>query len=187
MSLRHGPGVPTDARLTGSDPLGEWSPVDDRAPAGAATSSGSLLRADGASSRGPALAPHRALALDALELLRRFGGTVAADAAWADPAFERQVEEVRHQLGPIQSRRALAASFEREAAMRSLTAVGESGRVLGSPGPVRLAYAVRWLELGDGESWPGWTRLMSGGARARRVMDCRLADRRCRSKVRLRR
>jgi len=97
------------------------------------------------------------LALDALHLLRRYRGTVAADAAWSDPAFSREVESVRSQLAPIRSRRALADSFGREAThIRALLLVPD-GRPIDPPGPLRLAYAIRWLELGDGEARPAWS------------------------------
>jgi hypothetical protein len=109
------------------------------------------------------------LALDALAILRRFRGTVAADAAWSDPDFARQVDTVRTELAPIRSRHVLADSFAREAAHLHGSLLAPIGRPLEAPGPVRLAYAVRWLELGDGEDRPGWSRLVGGHRRALRA------------------
>jgi hypothetical protein len=86
------------------------------------------------------------LALDALALLRRFRGEAAAEAAQSDPVFMHQLEVARSQLAPIRSRDGLAASFVREAFQ------AHPGR----SEPVRLAYAIRWLELGDGEARPIW-------------------------------
>jgi hypothetical protein len=34
----------------------------------------------------------------------------------------------------------------------------------GAIGPVRLAYTVRWLELGDGAARPGWTGFLADRA-----------------------
>jgi hypothetical protein len=49
-----------------------------------------------------------------------------------DPMFDRRVEMIRGHLAPIQTRRSLASSFEREANPEDA---------------VRAAYAIRWLEL----------------------------------------
>jgi hypothetical protein len=49
------------------------------------------------------------------------------------------VDAVRHQLGPIRTRRSLAASYGREAFHRTDP---------GGAAAVRLAYALRWAELG---------------------------------------
>jgi hypothetical protein len=98
---------------------------------------------------GPAAAPHRTLALDARHLARALRERSRDAGLWGEPAFARDVDRIRRQLGPIRSRHGLAASFEREAVRdRSL----------------RVAYAVRWLELGDGVPRPGWTRLVTARA-----------------------
>jgi hypothetical protein len=99
------------------------------------------------------------LALDALRVRRAAAGrsrqpataTAAAVPAAATPpqavtaptemAFSREVDTIRVHLGPIRSRASLAASFEREATRIEA---------------VRLAYAIRWLELGDGIARPPW-------------------------------
>jgi hypothetical protein len=76
--------------------------------------------------------------------------TPAAHAAATPPsaatpptemAFSREVDTIRVHLSPIRSRASLAASFEREATRIEA---------------VRLAYAIRWLELGDGIARPPW-------------------------------
>ena len=54
-------------------------------------------------------------------------------SAWCAPAFGTRVDRVRTQLLPIRSLSALADSFAREH--------GTNDQV------VRLAYALRWLEL----------------------------------------
>jgi hypothetical protein len=70
------------------------------------------------------------------------------------------VERTRGQLGPIASRAVLAASFSREASV----AVSRQATVspANPPGPVRVAYAIRWLELGDERPRPDWTSITKG-------------------------
>ena len=91
---------------------------------------------------------------------------------WRTPSFGRELGSVRAQLRPIRSRRALAASFSRDAAIAATTppepidttAVTSSARSLGldAPGPVRVAYAIRWLELGDGRERAPWEAWLQG-------------------------
>jgi len=112
------------------------------APVGTSrTLSGDLLPPGGSPARDPAPVPTRALALDALDVLRRRRAEEPWVGPWSDPMFLAQVEAIRAQLAPIRSRRSLADSFAREA-FRS------SGRAVPNEiGPLRLAYALRWLEL----------------------------------------
>ena len=99
------------------------------------------------------------LALDALMVTRTLRDHPRDADPWGEPAFAREVDLIRSQLMPIRSRRGLAASFEREAFQSNER-----------PGPrepatmraVRVAYALRWLELGDGVMRSGWTGLVTG-------------------------
>lgn len=121
----------------------------------------------------PARDSERALAPDALRVLRHVVRTAADDQPWSDPAFERAVETVRRQLAPIGSRRSLARSFEREAFHVRRAATLDDG-IMDVPGPVRLAYAIRWLELGDGQPRPPWGTFRRTHARGHsRVVDPR--------------
>ena len=72
----------------------------------------------------------------------------------------REVGLVRAHLAPIRSRAGLAASFSREA-FHAVPAdeVGEA------TGAVRVAYALRWLELRSGHAWPSWPPSDSAGSR----------------------
>jgi len=80
----------------------------------------------------------------------------------AKPAFAWEVDRVRRQLAPIVSRRALASSFAREAFRTAGASAAGAIRGTGSIGPVHCAYAVRWLELGDGAPRPGWSGFVAG-------------------------
>lgn len=75
------------------------------------------------------------------------------------PAFAREVDQIRAQLAPIRDRRGLAASFGREA-FRTFDP-RDASTSTGGIGPVRVAYAVRWLELGRGVRQPAWSSLVT--------------------------
>jgi len=112
------------------------------------TPSRSLLPADGA------------LAAEARRLIRRFSDPAMVPPAWSEAGFIREVGLVRAHLAPIRSRGGLAASFSREA-FHALPAdqVGEA------TGAVRVAYALRWLELRSGRAWPSWPPAVGAGSR----------------------
>jgi hypothetical protein len=98
---------------------------------------------------------------DLARLVRRLRDHPRDAGLWGEPAFAWEVDLVRRQLAPIVSRRALASSFAREAFRNS--GPGRAGGAEGvSIGPVHCAYAVRWLELGDGAPRPGWSRFVAG-------------------------
>jgi hypothetical protein len=92
-----------------------------------------------------------ALAAEARRLIRRFADPHLVPPAWSEAAFIREVGLVRTHLAPIRSRGGLAASFSREA----FHATPGEGRD-DVPGAVRVAYALRWLELGSRRSVPAW-------------------------------
>jgi hypothetical protein len=79
--------------------------------------------------------------------------------SWGEPAFARAVDAIRHQLDPIRDRRTLTASYAREA-FRMPPA--DAGRQRPTGRPTAVAYAIRWLELGDGVHRPPWTSLVAG-------------------------
>lgn len=102
------------------------------------------------------------LARLALDLVVRTTEPLTIPRRWESVPFEREVERTRAQLAPIETRSALAASFSREASIAVTRAAPVSAER--PPGPVRAAYAIRWLELGDGRRRPGWALLIRGGA-----------------------
>jgi len=101
----------------------------------------------------------RDLSRIALEIVVRSLDPATIPPRWSTRAFGREVALVRAQLAPIRSRLALADSFRREAAVAA-TATPPTIDPPEPPGPVRVAYAIRWLELGDDRirpSWDAWT------------------------------
>ena len=107
----------------------------------------------------------------ALDLVVRTSEPISVVRGWTTTAFGREVDRTRAQLAPIRTRDALAISFSREAAVaatRRRTPAARVGRGAVSrmqgptAGPVRLAYAIRWLELGDGRARPAWAAWIGG-------------------------
>jgi hypothetical protein len=115
----------------------------------------------GASPRTPRTTPARALAIEALAILRLARRREAHPDRWTAHHFVREVELIRLHLRPIRSRVVLAASFGREAFHGVPILAFESpqereARRAQGAGPVQVAYALRWLELGDGADRPAW-------------------------------
>jgi hypothetical protein len=112
-----------------------------------------LLRGDGGGrplarpGRGPAT-PSAGVAIRAA--VTQLGSVAAGGwpAAWRSPAFAARVERTRQQLAPIDHAALLATSYRSEAIHRW------SGGA--SSDAVRMAYALRWLELRLGDPLPSW-------------------------------
>jgi hypothetical protein len=101
----------------------------------------------------------RDLARIALDVVVRAVDPSSLPRRWSTHAFAREVAAVRAQLAPIRSRQSLTESFGREAAVAA-TITPPTIDPPEPPGPVRVAYAIRWLELGDDRlrpSWAEWT------------------------------
>jgi hypothetical protein len=149
---------------TATRPPGSHQTAVSRSGGGATAGSPpleALLPSSGALAPAPAPAPHRALALDALRLRRGLRDSVRRPAGWNEAAFAREVELIRCHLAPLRNRRSLTASFGREA-FQTL----DLDRTVPRPlGPIRAAYAIRWLELGSGASLPAWMNLLGSGDR----------------------
>jgi hypothetical protein len=99
------------------------------------------------------------LARLALDLVVRIAEPIELPRRWATHAFGAEVDRTRAQLAPIRSRTGLLASFSREA---SIAATRTTIPAPVPAGPVRVAYAIRWLELGDGRRRPAWAALIAG-------------------------
>jgi hypothetical protein len=135
------------ARFGGDPPTGIVSPPEVLLPPGGS------LPLPPAPVPAKALTPQRVLALDALRLMRDLRDPARRPDRWGDPAFARHTDQIRRHLAPLRSRPTLAASFGREAFQVAI----EPGDPIA---PVRIAYAIRWLELGDGVARPGWSALI---------------------------
>ena len=103
---------------------------------------------------GDALAPVRhpaplwALGQDVRRLADGIADPIGCPVAWTTATFARDVERVRAHLGPVRSRAALVSSYAREACHRTTQPDDRSA--------VGIAYAIRWLELGDSRPRPQW-------------------------------
>jgi hypothetical protein len=104
--------------------------------------------------------PRHELARLALDLVVRTSEPLSLPLRWATVPFGREVDRTRAQLAPIRTRAALATSFSREASV-AVTRFAEPAPLM-PPGPVRVAYAIRWLELGDDRSRPAWASIANG-------------------------
>ena len=102
--------------------------------------------------------PSRALALASLSVIRHSRRPADRRAAWSLPGFAREVDLVRLHLRPVRTRQVLAASFGREAFH-----AGPSD-VASPQGPVAVAYAIRWLELGDRVERPAFEIWLAASA-----------------------
>jgi hypothetical protein len=116
---------------------------------------GHLLRPGGGTLPPDAAAePADILATDAALLLT--GDPRAAGfERWHAEAFVAQVAAIRRHLAPIRVAGLLRSSFAREAFLG--TGLGPVPAVAASP--VRVAYAIRWIELEAGldlPAWPAW-------------------------------
>lgn len=104
--------------------------------------------------------PRHELGRLALDLVLRTSEPLRLPERWTRTPFRREVDRTRGQLAPIRTRAALAASFSREASVAATRSAPLSPA--DPPGPVRVAYAIRWLELGDGRPRPDWSTITKG-------------------------
>ena len=153
--------MPIRERQPESDDHATSHPVQVRRPGELeggmyAPSPGVLLSPGTPTLQAPVPAPARALALDALLLIRLLRDPSRRPARWQQPAFGAEVELIRRHLAPVRSRQALAASYGREAFHLAPARSDQT-----DPSAVRLAYALRWLELRDGATGPSWTSLLN--------------------------
>jgi hypothetical protein len=118
--------------------------------------------------------PSRALALVALAAIRHSRRPTDRPTAWSRPGYAREVDLIRLHLRPVRTRPVLAASFGREAFHAG------PPPTTAEIGPVVVAYAIRWLELGDGVDRPGFEVWLAESASGpvRLPADGHAADRR---------
>jgi hypothetical protein len=90
-------------------------------------------------------------------------GSVLAVARSGDPeafgsrSLAARVRVARGELAPISTLGVLADSFRREAAHIAAREVGPMhGRIRDGWQAVRIAYAIRWIEISTGTTLPAW-------------------------------
>ncbi len=80
---------------------------------------------------------------------------------WRAPGFARQVELVRAHLRPIRSQESLTHSYAREHFhIEAIDSATPTARGLLLRSATEVAYALRWLELADGESRGPWRSIL---------------------------
>jgi hypothetical protein len=104
----------------------------------------------------PGLDVARALALDALRLGRVLRDRSCWPASWSEPGFGVEVERLRREMASITTRDGLTASYG-----RAVFEPAHYGSYPAQESAIRVAYALRWLELFDGATGPSWPSLLS--------------------------
>lgn len=137
-------GMSIATRPTGGSPA-SGSRDERGTPIGTSRPPEELLPDGGNLAPGPVPAPDRVLARDARRLLESL--RLQHQPRASGSILTAEMEAVRDQLRPIRSRRSLAASYGREA-FHDRAAQTDRGSVH----PTRIAYALRWLELGPDRS-----------------------------------
>ena len=97
----------------------------------------------------------RALALDALRLGRLLRDRSRWPAGWSQPAFGAEVERHRRRLSRIRTRDGLTTAYARD-----VFRAAPGPRHPSADGALRVAYALRWLELFDDATAPSWPALV---------------------------
>lgn len=97
----------------------------------------------------------RALALDALRLGRILRDRSRWPRSWSQPAFGVEVERHRRTLARLRTREGLTVGYERD-----VFEPADSGRHPSQESAIRVAYALRWLELFDDATAPSWPALV---------------------------
>jgi hypothetical protein len=107
------------------------------------------------SSTHAALEHERALAIDALRLGRLLRDSSLWPSRWTEPGFGAEVERCRRHVADLKTQDALASAYAYDVFER-LT--GGRGDTEGSP--IRVAYALRWLELQEDSIGPAWPAMV---------------------------
>lgn len=97
----------------------------------------------------------RALAVDALRVGRLLGEPSLWPSRWTEPAFGAEVERCRRHVADLTTQDALATAYEHDVFER-LT----GGRGDADASPIRVAYALRWLELQEDSIGPAWPAMV---------------------------
>ena len=102
-----------------------------------------------------ALEHERAIAIDALRLGRLLREPASWPRRWAEPAFGAEVERCRRHVADLTTQEDLAAAYEHD--VFELLSGGRGDPVAS---PIRVAYALRWLELQEDSIGPAWPAMV---------------------------
>lgn len=97
----------------------------------------------------------RALALDGLRVGRVLRDRSKWPASWSQPAFGIEVERYRRALSRLRTREELVAGYGGDVFL-----VADAGMHHSQDSAIRVAYALRWLELFDDATAPSWPALV---------------------------
>jgi len=97
----------------------------------------------------------RALALDALRVGRDLRDRSKWPASWSQPAFGIEVEGHRRTLSRLRTREDLTTGYGRDVFLPT-----DAARHPSQDSAIRVAYALRWLELFDDATAPSWPALV---------------------------
>jgi hypothetical protein len=102
-----------------------------------------------------ALDVERTLMIDALRLGRMVRDPTHWPALWTQPAFGAEVERCRRHISTLTTQEALAAAYDADVYAATRRSPEHAER-----SPIRVAYALRWLELLDGATGPSWPAMV---------------------------
>jgi len=97
----------------------------------------------------------RALALDALRVGRVLRDRSKWPASWSQPAFGIEVERHRRTLSRLRTREDLTVGYAND-----VFDPAESTAHHSQDSAIRVAYALRWLELFEDATAPSWPALV---------------------------
>ena len=97
----------------------------------------------------------RALALDALRIGRVLRDRSRWPASWSQPAYGIEVEHHRRALSRLRTREELVAGYGGD-----VFEPADAGMHHSQESAIRVAYALRWLELFDDATAPSWPALV---------------------------
>jgi hypothetical protein len=103
----------------------------------------------------PELDVERALVIDALRLGRLLRDPARWPAHWSQPTFGAEVERFRRHIASFTTQEALAAAYDADVYQHLRASADHAD---GSP--IRVAYALRWLELQEDSTGPSWPAMV---------------------------
>lgn len=98
----------------------------------------------------------QALVIDALRLGRMLRDPARWPESWSQPGFGAEVERFRRHMAWLTTPEALAAAYHADVREITPRFVDRAER-----SPIRVAYALRWLELEEGSTGPSWPAMVA--------------------------